>query len=76
MLAVLAVVTMSLGDLVAIVQNNIKRMLASSSIAHAGYLLLGVLTLISPAADGHLALSRNIGESAASAVLFYLLGPA
>jgi len=42
-LAVMAVVTMTLGNLVAIVQSNIKRMLAYSSIAHAGYALIGVV---------------------------------
>ena len=39
--AVLAVVTMFAGNLLAIRQTNIKRMLAYSSIAHAGYLLIG-----------------------------------
>jgi len=38
-LVVLAILTMSVGNLVAIVQNNVKRMLAYSSIAHAGYAL-------------------------------------
>jgi NADH-quinone oxidoreductase subunit N len=42
-LAVMAVLTMTLGNLVAIVQSNIKRMLAYSSIAHAGYTLIGVV---------------------------------
>lgn len=41
-LAVLAVLTMTLGNLVAIVQDNLKRMLAYSSIAHAGYILIGM----------------------------------
>jgi NADH-quinone oxidoreductase subunit N len=40
---VLAVVTMSIGNLTAIWQNNLKRLLAYSSIAHAGYMLLGLL---------------------------------
>lgn len=44
-LTILSVLTMTLGNLVAIWQNNLKRLLAYSSIAHAGYLLLGVLTL-------------------------------
>ena len=39
----LAVVTMVVGNLVALVQKNIKRMLAYSSIAHAGYLLVAVV---------------------------------
>ncbi|MBI5502043.1 MAG: NADH-quinone oxidoreductase subunit N [Deltaproteobacteria bacterium] len=41
-LGVLAIATMTLGNLVAIAQENIKRMLAYSSIAHAGYMLMGV----------------------------------
>ena len=40
---IIAALTMTLGNVVAIVQNNVKRMLAYSSIAHAGYLLVGVL---------------------------------
>jgi NADH-quinone oxidoreductase subunit N len=41
-LGVLAVLTMSLGNLAALVQTNLKRMLAYSSIAHAGYILVGL----------------------------------
>ncbi|GAU86849.1 NADH-ubiquinone oxidoreductase chain N [Bosea sp. BIWAKO-01] len=40
--AVIAVVTMALGSFVALVQDNFKRLLAYSSIAHAGFVLLGV----------------------------------
>ncbi|HEX2228949.1 MAG TPA: NADH-quinone oxidoreductase subunit N [Candidatus Binatia bacterium] len=40
--AVLAVATMTLGNLLALTQSSVKRMLAYSSIAHAGYLLIGV----------------------------------
>ena len=40
---VLAVVTMTVGNLAALTQTNIKRMLAYSSIAHAGYLLIGIV---------------------------------
>ncbi len=42
MLIVLAVLSMALGNIVAIIQNNIKRMLAYSSIAHMGYMILGL----------------------------------
>lgn len=42
-LIVLAVLTMVIGNLIAIPQKNIKRMLAFSSIAHAGYILLGLV---------------------------------
>ncbi|MER3417792.1 MAG: NADH-quinone oxidoreductase subunit N [Chloroflexota bacterium] len=40
--AVLAVLTMTLGNLVALTQTNVKRMLAYSSIAHTGYILVGL----------------------------------
>ncbi|MGH7927198.1 MAG: NADH-quinone oxidoreductase subunit N [Candidatus Binatia bacterium] len=40
--AVLAVATMTLGNLLAIAQSSVKRMLAYSSIAHAGYLLIAI----------------------------------
>jgi NADH-quinone oxidoreductase subunit N len=43
MLIVLAVLSMALGNLVAIAQSNIKRMLAYSTISHIGFLLLGIL---------------------------------
>ncbi|NOT05332.1 MAG: NADH-quinone oxidoreductase subunit N [Anaerolineales bacterium] len=42
-LAVLAAVTMTVGNLLALSQTNIKRLLAYSSIAHAGYALIGVV---------------------------------
>jgi NADH-quinone oxidoreductase subunit N len=41
-LSVIAIITMILGNLIALVQDNVKRMLAYSSIAHAGYLLVGL----------------------------------
>jgi NADH-quinone oxidoreductase subunit N len=60
-LSVLAVATMTLGNLAAIRQENVKRMLAYSSIAHAGYLLIGVV-------------AAGLGvASARPAVLFYLV---
>ena len=42
-LVVMAIITMTVGNIVAIVQNNVKRMLAYSSIAHAGYALVGFI---------------------------------
>jgi NADH-quinone oxidoreductase subunit N len=54
----LAVLTMTFGNIAALVQTNIKRMLAYSSIAQAGYILLG------------LAVQTEFGRSA---VIFYLL---
>ncbi len=43
LLSVVAVFTMAVGNVIALSQTNIKRMLAYSSIAHAGYALLGVI---------------------------------
>jgi len=57
-LSVVAAITMIFGTVVGVVQTNIKRMLAYSSIAHAGYLLLGII-----AANG----------TGKAALLFYLL---
>lgn len=44
MLAVMAVLSLAIGNLAAIMQTDIKRMLAYSTISHMGFLLLGVLT--------------------------------
>jgi NADH-quinone oxidoreductase subunit N len=43
MLIVLAVLSMAIGNIVAIAQTNLKRMLAYSTISHVGFILLGVL---------------------------------
>ena len=45
MLMILAVCSMFYGNLIALVQKDIKRMLAFSGIAHAGYVILGIITL-------------------------------
>ena len=63
---VLAILTMTIGNVVAIAQNNVKRMLAYSSIAHAGYALVGAVAA-GAASDPA---QRN---EAISAVVFYLL---
>ncbi|MBI4776745.1 MAG: NADH-quinone oxidoreductase subunit N [Deltaproteobacteria bacterium] len=44
-LTILAVVSMSLGNLVAIVQKDLKRMLAYSAISHAGYIMVGIINM-------------------------------
>jgi NADH-quinone oxidoreductase subunit N len=61
--AVISALTMILGNVAAVAQSSIKRMLAYSSIAHAGYILMAV------AAGGQGALAAD----GASAALFYLL---
>jgi NADH-quinone oxidoreductase subunit N len=63
-LASLAAISMSVGNLLALSQQNIKRMLAYSSIAHAGYMLIGVVALTASAT----AVGSGIG-----ALLYYLL---
>jgi NADH-quinone oxidoreductase subunit N len=54
----LAILTMVLGNVVAVLQTNVKRMLAYSAIAHAGYILVGIVTN---------------SDTGFSAVLFYLV---
>jgi NADH-quinone oxidoreductase subunit N len=53
-LAILAVLTMTLGNLAALRQTSLKRMLAYSSIAHAGYILVGLAPGTSAGADAAL----------------------
>jgi NADH-quinone oxidoreductase subunit N len=57
--AALAALTMILGTVVGVAQSNLKRMLAYSSIAHGGYLLVGLVA------------ANQVGKAA---ILFYLLG--
>ncbi|WP_424683987.1 NADH-quinone oxidoreductase subunit NuoN [Frateuria sp. YIM B11624] len=58
MLAVLAVVSLAIGNLVAIVQTNLKRLLAYSTISHMGFLLLGLV---------------NAGPEGYAAAMFYAI---
>ncbi|MEW6665861.1 MAG: NADH-quinone oxidoreductase subunit N [Thermodesulfobacteriota bacterium] len=55
---IMAVLTMSVGNVIALVQDNIKRMLAYSSIAHAGYVLVAFL---------------SAGELGITSILYYML---
>lgn len=55
---ILAALTMTVGNIIALVQDNIKRMLAYSSIAHAGYVLVAFL---------------SAGELGISSILYYML---
>ncbi|MDQ1335091.1 MAG: NADH-quinone oxidoreductase subunit [Thermodesulfobacteriota bacterium] len=45
LLVVLSVLSMTFGNLVAIIQKDLKRLLAYSSIAHAGYMMIGILSM-------------------------------
>ena len=42
-LAIMSAITMMIGNITALVQKNVKRMLAYSSVAHAGYLMMGIV---------------------------------
>jgi NADH-quinone oxidoreductase subunit N len=65
--AILAALSMTVGNLVAIPQNNIKRMLAYSTISHAGYLMVGLAAVASRT-------TADNGDMGPSGVLFYLGG--
>jgi NADH-quinone oxidoreductase subunit N len=69
-LASIAALTMLVGNVVAVVQPSVKRMLAYSSIAHAGYILVGLVAAVRPGGFG---MPTGAQASAVSAVLFYLL---
>jgi NADH-quinone oxidoreductase subunit N len=65
-LTVMAMLTMTVGNIVAIVQNNVKRMLAYSSISHAGYALVGFI-------GAGMATTADKRDEAIAAVAFYML---
>jgi len=84
--SLLALLTMVGGNLLALPQRNVKRMLAYSSIAHAGYMLLGVAALFAPkmvdlnAKVGVLTstpltgLAVDVSQQVYKGLLFYILG--
>jgi len=63
LMSIIAILTMTIGNLLALSQTNLKRMLAYSSIAHAGYLLVGVIAISNFAS----------ARAGISAVLYYLI---
>ncbi len=70
-IVVLAVVTMVVGNLLAIAQSNIKRLLAYSSIGHAGYMLMGVAALAAFGSGGELSLDRS--HLATNAIMLHIV---
>lgn len=66
MLMVIAVLSMAIGNITALAQSNLKRMLAYSTISHMGFMLLGLLSGVS---DGHVALAA----SAYASSMFYII---
>ncbi|MEP6848559.1 MAG: NADH-quinone oxidoreductase subunit N [Acidobacteriota bacterium] len=65
-LSVMAILTMTVGNIAAIMQNNVKRMLAYSSIAHAGYALVGFI-------GAGAAKTVEARDAAIASVAFYML---
>jgi NADH-quinone oxidoreductase subunit N len=65
-LTVMAILTMTVGNVAAIVQNNVKRMLAYSSIAHAGYALVGFI-------GAGVAKTDAARDAAIASVAFYMM---
>lgn len=61
LVAILSVLTMTLGNVTAVLQRSVKRMLAYSSIAHTGYILIGLASFTEPNRAGSI-----------SSILFYL----
>jgi NADH-quinone oxidoreductase subunit N len=66
MLMILAVLSLAIGNLTAIVQTNFKRMLAYSTISHMGFVLLGLMS-------GSVAGKPELSSAAYGASLFYML---
>ncbi|MEM6756884.1 MAG: NADH-quinone oxidoreductase subunit N [Planctomycetota bacterium] len=64
----MAVLTMTMGNVLGLVQRSVKRTLAYSSIAHSGYMLIGLL--VGPSLVAH----TGPGSEGVSAILFYLVG--
>jgi len=65
-LSIMAILTMTVGNVAAILQNNVKRMLAYSSIAHAGYALVGFI-------GAGAAKTMQDRDEAIASVAFYML---
>ena len=72
LLAALAAVSMTVGNLVAITQSNIRRLFGYSTIAHAGYILVGVAAMSQSGGGSGAAGGGGFATFGPSSVLFYL----
>lgn len=80
LIAIIAAVTMTVGNALGLIQSNLKRVMAYSSIAHSGYLLIGILVgpmlaraIVTQAqAAGKIEIDTSLSNGTA-AVLFYLI---
>lgn len=71
LLWIMAAVTMTVGNVLGLLQDNVKRVLAYSSIAHTGYMLVGLVTAVATTNDHHIT-QTHLGNGIA-ALLFYLV---
>jgi NADH-quinone oxidoreductase subunit N len=73
LIAALAILTMVFGNIVAIAQRNIKRMLAYSSIAHTGYMLVGLAAYQTKAGFSTTQQAGLTSDLGVSSLLYYIL---
>ncbi|HIO62662.1 MAG TPA: NADH-quinone oxidoreductase subunit N, partial [Dehalococcoidia bacterium] len=70
-IVIMAALTMTVGNLVALAQSNLKRLLAYSSIGHVGYLLMGVAALAAVGDDGRIQL--QLSHLASNGLMLHLV---
>ena len=70
-IVIMAALTMTVGNLVALAQSNLKRLLAYSSIGHVGYLLMGVAALAAVGDDGRVQL--QLSHLASNGLMLHLV---
>lgn len=68
LVSIIAVITMTVGNVLGLVQKDVKRVLAYSSIAHSGYMLVGLIAASTAVSAGQAI------DNGMAAVLFYLVG--
>lgn len=73
LLWVMAALTMTVGNVMAVLQDNVKRILAYSSIAHSGYMLVGLIVGPGAAAAVNAPGAGTLAGNGLAAVLFYLM---
>ena len=73
LLWVVAVLTMTFGNVLGLLQLNVKRVLAYSSIAHSGYILVGITALVGASQTVDHAEASMVQSMALQGILFYLL---
>jgi NADH-quinone oxidoreductase subunit N len=72
LVGIIGAITATVGNTGALVQTNMKRLLAYSSIGHAGYMLCALSLLLSTRANNNAVTHTDLSQSAAQAILLYL----